>query len=427
MKKNLLIINNITSGSPAENIGIQPGDCLLSIDGHQVEDIIDYYFYSSENNFSMQFIKKNKRKAELQIQGDNDPGLSFRPLHFKKCSNKCIFCFIDQNPGGLRKSLYFKDEDFRLSFLYGNYVTLTNARQKDLDRIIKQRLSPLYLSIHAVDPKIRKQLLGIKKDDKIIDKISQLVRNKIDIHSQIVLCPGINDNDSLKKTILVLSDFYPGLKTLAIVPVGLTKYRENLPQIKEISPSYSKTIIDFIRPLQKKFKKNLGSNFVYLSDEFYLLAEETLPEEIHYEQFSQIDNGVGMTRYFINDFQRISSLFPQSLNSSRNLTFITGELAYPVLKEYIIPKINKIDGCFADICVVKNHFYGDSVTVSGLLTGRDIITACKKKDITGEILLPANCLNSDVLFIDGLTVKDISNQLNNKINIIENMEDIFDI
>ncbi len=417
-------IKNIDPDSKGESIGLNAGDCIVSINGNQITDIIDYYFYSSDNPLKIKFLKPNNKIIKVELEDTASLGLSFQPMQFKKCRNNCIFCFIDQNPPRMRKNLYRKDEDYRLSFLYGNYVTLTNATQNDLERIVKQKLSPLYVSIHAIQPSIRKKLFGIQKDDRILDKITFLTDNKIEIHAQIVLCPGINDGKILEDTIKKLSHYYPFLRTLAIVPVGLTKHRKNLSFIPQVNRDIAKHLVSQVLRMQKKFKKKIDNPFVFLADEFYLLSENYLPSEEHYGKFQQIDNGVGLTRHFINEFKLVSRQFQKSYKPQRKLILITGEMASPVIKKHILPTLNNIKGITADVEAVENKFYGKSVTVSGLLTGRDIIDKCSTINRKAEILLPTNCINNQGLFLDGLDIGDIKRELKKEVRIIKNVKDI---
>ena len=423
-KKKPLMIKYIDPESNGQNLGIQAGDSIVRINGHRITDIIDYYFYSSDTPLKIEIHKPDNKIMYIRVKDTADLGFSFYPMQFKTCGNNCIFCFIDQNPPGMRKSIYEKDEDYRLSFLYGNYVTLTNTTRDDLKRIVNQRLSPLYISVHAVQQPIRRELLGIKKNDNILKKISFLTDNNIELHAQIVLCPGINDGEILEDTIEKLSGFYPSLKTLAIVPVGLTKHRKNLPRIQPVTKDIADSIVTQVHSMQRNYIKTLGSAFVFLADEFYLLSEKDMPDMDHYGEFRQIDNGVGLTRHFIHDFRQAARKFPESVSHQRKLIFVTGELAGPIIKKYILPLLNRINGINAQVCTVKNKFYGRSVTVSGLLTGVDIINTCKKHTIKGEILLPGNCLNNQDLFLDDLSIKDVRNKLKQNVRIINDVEEI---
>jgi len=423
-QKKALKIKHIDSGSNDLTKGLQAGDRILSINGHPITDIIDYYFYTSDTPLTIEFLKPDNTILNLKMKNTDRLGISFHPLQFHSCGNNCIFCFVDQNPPGLRKTLYEKDEDYRLSFLYGNYVTLTNTTREDLQRIVKQRLSPLYISIHALQPSVRKKILGIKKNDHLLKKISFLTDNKIELHAQIVLCPGINDGTILNDTILTLSRYYPYLKTLAIVPVGLTKHRKHLPRLQPVTPARALSIISRIKKIQQKFKHHLGNPFVFLADEFYLLGKRDIPSVLHYGEYQQIDNGVGLTRHFIDEFTQKIKNFKGTYQPQRNLIFITGKMAYPVIEKFILPHLNKIKGMKVEAYAVENTFYGKSVTVSGLLTGRDIINTCSAIKHPAEILLPENCVNNQGLFLDNLKIEDIRKKISPEVRIIKNVKDI---
>ncbi|UCE04979.1 MAG: DUF512 domain-containing protein, partial [bacterium] len=363
----------------------------------------------------------------FEIEKDNDDslGILFEDSTYRCCGNKCIFCFVDQNPEGLRKSLYFKDEDFRLSFMYGNYVTLTNISQSDLQRIVEQRLSPLYVSVHSTDFEIRKLMLGIRKDDRLIDKIRFLSKNKIELHAQIVLCPSINDGKSLIKTIFDLAEFFPQLKSIAIVPVGLTKHRQNLYPLRPVTRAYAKSLILQMQKIAQQFKQKLDDYFVYLADEFYLLAKMELPTAERYDEFPQIENGVGMARDFIDRFEEQSMDFPHRIKIKRSITLVNGVLAYPIINQWVIPRLNKIENLTGTIRIVKNKFYGNRVTVTGLLTGQDIYNQLRNQQIGDIIVLPSNCLNFEGLFLDEWTPEMIQSRLQKPIEFIDNDFSLF--
>ncbi|MFO7891866.1 MAG: DUF512 domain-containing protein [bacterium] len=419
-----LQIKSIDPASNGQSKGLKAGDKIAAVNDHPITDIIDYYFYSSDTPLKIKILKPDNNIVQLKVKDPADLGLSFNPIQFRKCGNNCIFCFIDQNPAGMRKSLYEKDEDYRLSFLYGNYVTLTNVSREDLNRIVEQKLSPLYVSIHAVQPPVRKKLLGVKKDDHLLDKISFLTNHDIELHAQIVLCPGINDGKILQQTIEKLSQYYPALKTLAVVPVGLTRYRKNLPFIQPVTQAVARQVLSQVHKLQENFENTIGTPFVFLADEFYLLSGSSLPPEEHYGEFYQVDNGVGLTRHFIHEFTLAAEQFPELCTTQRRLIFITGEMACPVIEKHILPVLNQINGLYAEAYAVENKFYGSSVTVSGLLTGKDIIDTCTRFEQRGEILLPDNCINSQGFFLDDLTIEDMKRKLQQEVRVITNVEDI---
>jgi len=416
------MIKKVEKESIAEIMGIRPGDQLLEINGHPIRDIIDYQFYSADEILDCTFLTNNKvKKIQINLEEENI-GLEFEPMRFKRCGNHCIFCFIDQNPKGLRKSLYFKDEDYRLSFLYGNYVTLTNVTKSDMERIVEQKLSPLYVSIHATDPEIRKTLLGLKRKDYLLEKIHFLTNHSIELHGQIVICPGINDGEVLHRTLQTLSSFFPGLRSVAVVPVGLTRHRKGLPKLKKHNPESVLDIIRIVQTLQEEYEKKFGEPFVYLSDEFYLLVGKPLPSSFHYRDFWQIENGVGLTRFFLSSFEDSARTFPSKLKKKQHLVFVTGTMAEPILRENVLPVLNRIKNLSVRLLPISNRFFGESVTVSGLLTGKDIINTLQKENKDTTILLPSNCLNTDNLFLDDVSLEELRRKLNRKIIVVEDFK-----
>ncbi len=425
-KKQSLRVLRVRKNSPAGEYDIRPGDELFSVNGQRVRDILDFQFHSTDASLHFLF-RRNSIPFEVELirSGDQDTGIEFDPMRFQCCGNHCIFCFIDQNPKGLRSTLYLKDEDYRLSFLFGNYVTLTRVDQEALDRIVAQRLTPLYVSVHTVDPNIRRKMLGLKKDDQLLEKLRYLIEHRIEVHGQVVLCPGLNDGEFLNETCETLSAFYPQFRSLSVVPVGLTKYRDRLPRIEGYNKESARMVIKQVEGYQKIFKKKTGESFVYLADEFYLLSGEKLPPEKHYGDFWQLENGVGQTRHFLSEFEQFKRALPKKLEVFRRYVIVTGVLAGPVLKRFIMPELRKIKNCEIELCVVSNRFFGESVTVSGLLTGQDILADLKKMDSEAIFLLPGNCINEDKIFLDDLSPDNISEVLGRPVRTIENFEEIF--
>jgi len=408
-----MIVQHIGNDSIAAESGIQIGDDVVAINDQKIRDIIDYRYFISDEILQLEIIRAGKSLFfDIEKEADEDLGISFKPIQYKCCGNKCIFCFIDQNPPNLRPNLYFKDEDFRLSFLHGNYVTLTNISKADLQRIVTQRLSPLYVSVHAINPAVRSYLLGLKKDDRLLEKIKFLTENHIELHAQIVLCPTINDWEILDQTIFELAKFYPDLKSIAIVPVGLTKHRATLATLKAADAEYSKQIIQKYDPIADQFKQQFDNYFLYLADEFYLSADVPIPETNRYEDFYQYENGVGMMRNFMDLFFEQSKFFPKSIKKSQRIQIVTAELAQPFFEKTIIPRLNAINGLTATLAVVKNFFYGTSVKVTGLLTGSDIFNQLKNREPHDLVILPENLLNVDGLLLDDWTVNELEQKLN---------------
>ncbi len=407
--------------STAADADFHIGDDLIKINGNSIRDEIDFQFHASDEHLEIEVIRNGEPLVfEIEKDYDDSLGIIFEEIKFRCCGNDCIFCFIDQNPKGLRESLYFKDEDFRLSFIYGNYVTLTNVSRADLKRIVAQRLSPLYVSVHSTDLEIRKLLLGIKKDDHLLEKIRFLSDHRIELHAQVVLCPSINDGASLVKTIDDLAEFYPQLKSIAVVPVGLTKHRENLYPLQPVTSAYSKSLIFEMEKIAQPFKKKWDDYFVYLADEFYLLAGEELPTAERYEEFPQVENGVGMVREFIDRFEEQSSHFPHRINTRFELTLVSGVLAAPIINHWVVPRLNRIENLTARVQTIRNEFYGNSVTVTGLLTGQDIYNQLRNQKTGDIILLPANCINFDGIFLDDWTPAMLQTKLQRPVEIIDN-------
>lgn len=410
-------IKSVENKSLAERYSILPEDEILEINAHPIKDSIDYKYYSSEEKLNLKIKDKSGRikKVKITKNPDQDLGITFEEKKYRGCGNKCIFCFVDQLPKGLRKPLYFKDEDYRLSFLHGNFITLTNLTEQDIQRIINQRLSPLYISIHTTDEILRKKMLGNPKAPDIMPLIQRLAEYRIQMHTQIVLCPEINEGVYLEKSVYELSLFYPRVKSLAIVPVGLSKFRKSLPELKAVNKVYAKQLIGLVDHWQNCFRKKYESNFVYAADEFYLLAGLDIPTKKYYDEFYQIENGVGLVREFLDDFKRKQRFLPRSLKYKYRLTMVTGVLAYKFMSGYVLNRLKKIKNLKVNLVTVKNNFLGESVTVTGLLSGGDIIKALKKSGKSDLIMLPPNCLNPDGFFLDNLKPADLEKELCMKI------------
>lgn len=397
----------------AEELGIEVGDELLEINDKRVADAIDYRFYENDAVISVKVVR-NGEITIYDVEKDEGErlGLDFEDFKILSCGNDCIFCFVDQNPQGMRKQVYFRDGDYRLSFMYGNYTTMTNAGPAILRRIIKQRLSPQYISVHVTDYEVRKLLMGLKKDDLILEKIKLLHDNGIDMHTQIVLCPGLNDGAVLEKTVNDLFEFNKHIISLAIVPVGLTDHRFGLHDLKKVDREYANMLLDTVEVWQKKFKEETGRSFVYCSDEFHIVAGRRVPEEDYYDGFPQTENGVGLVRSFITEFNRQVKKFPKKISSNKKLTMATAELPANFLHHSIIPTLQRIGNLEIQLEVVENILFGRSVTVAGLLSGKCLISSLKGKELGDLLLLPPDILNNDSLFLDDMTVPKLEQELN---------------
>lgn len=418
-----LKVSVVRKGSLAESADVQSGDSLISINGNLVQDVIDFYFYSAEEALDMLFDRNGSPfTVTLERSFGDDIGLEFEPMRYKYCGNHCVFCFVDQNPRNLRSSLYFKDEDFRLSFLYGNYVTLTNIHEAELARIAEQRLSPLYVSVHAINPDIRKKMLGLTNDDNLLEKIQYLTSHQIELHGQIVLCPGWNDGTILEETMDTLFRFFPEFRTLAVVPVGLTRHRDKLTNLAPVTPEFADEVITLVSAYQRKFEETCDEPFVYLADEFYLKAQRPLPPADHYREYWQIENGVGLTRDFLDTFDHVMQSAPDRMKKPMHWIWVSGVLAGPVLRENIIPRLSAIENLHVELCIAENHLMGSSVTVSGLLSGEDFYQALHPVASEAIVMLPPNCVNEDGLFLDNWTPARLSEALNCRVQIVDSLD-----
>ena len=410
-------------------IGLRPGDRLRKINGKRVQDEIDYRFRICDEHILLDIEVNGKLdKVEVEKEYDDDLGVIFEEFKIRKCANDCVFCFVDQNPDGMRSGMYFRDGDFRLSYLHGHYITMTNMNSVELDRVVEQRLSPLYISVHATDVELRKRLLLYKHDDNLLEKIEFLTNNGIELHSQIVLIPGLNDGKYLIQTIKDLYKYYPHMNSLSIVPVGLTKHRSNLPLLNRVTPNYANKMVEYIDDLNIKYKSDNKHPFVLLSDEWYILSNAEIPNKKYYGDLDLIENGVGQVRSFIDNFNSEIDKFPKKFNKRRKFTIITGRMAENIFKEQILPIINKIINLDVNLKIIQNNFYGDSVQVAGLLTGKDIIEQCKDDDLGEAVWCSHRILNDEgILTLDDYSLEDLSLELGVSVNVShDSILDIFD-
>jgi len=411
-------ITKIKHKSLAEMIGLHPGDRLLKINGKRVIDEIDYKFRMSEEKLVLDLeIDGKLDRVEIEKEYDDNLGVEFEEMKIRGCANDCVFCFVDQNPPNMRESMYFRDGDYRMSYLYGHYITLTNMGQNELGRIVKQRMSPLYVSVHVTDPKLRRKLFLYNKYDAILEKLQFLTENNIELHTQIVLMPTINDDEYLRETLRDLYVFYPKLKTCTIVPVGLTKYRQGLMNIPVVSKKYAKKMLKMLPDIRKDFP-GAQSPFVLCSDEWYILAEIPFPNMDEYGDTDLAENGVGQTPFFLNRFYNEKLHFPKKLNKPFKITIATGTLISEIFASEIIPGLNRINNLDVSVIPIKNNIFGESVSVSGLLAGRDIINQLKGEDVGDEIWISHRILNDEGLYtLDDMTLEDISLELKHPIKV----------
>ncbi|MCF7801442.1 MAG: DUF512 domain-containing protein [Candidatus Marinimicrobia bacterium] len=394
-------------------LGMEPGDEILRINDHRLNDIIDYEFYVADETLEIEFNKGGKMTTRsLTKDPDHDLGLQFKPMRIRACANDCIFCFADQNPPGVRESLNFRDGDYRFSFLHGHFVTMTNMGQKQLDRVVEQRLSPLYVSVHVTDPTVRRKLMLFGKDDRVLEKLKFLTDNGIELHTQIVLCPGYNDGDVLFRTIDDLYQFQPMLKTVSIVPVGLTKWRQNLPNIPTVSAEYARQMIPQSEKWDAKYRRPDGQRFVYLSDEWFILADAPMPASDYYDDYLMVENGVGQCRAFADDFRDQVTEFPERLAKPVKMTFATGTLPYKFLMQTMSADLNQVENLAWDLVPITNDWLGAGmVTVTGLLSGRDVSVQLKSHGVGDVVWLSHRMFNEDGLTLDDLTRADIEKYL----------------
>ncbi len=398
--------------SIAYELGILPGDELLEINSRRVSDTIDLRYYETDRNVSVKVARAGEVTLyDVEKDAGESLGIELEEMRILSCGNDCIFCFVDQNPEGLRQPLYFRDGDYRLSFLYGNYTTMTNAGPAILRRIVEQRLSPQYISVHVTDYEIRRSLMGLKKDDAILEKIGYLHDHGIEMHTQIVLCPGINDGDILERTVRDLYRFRERIISLAIVPVGLTDHRFGLAGIRRVDNPYADRLVSTVEGWQTEFRSETGRGFVYPSDEFYILARRPIPPAKRYDGFWQVENGVGLVRQFLGEFRKQSRKFPLRLARRKRVTFATAELPAGTLETSVVPRLREIRGLSVDLAVVPNVLFGRSVTVAGLLSGKCLYSALKGRDCGDLLVLPPDVLNTDGLFLDDTTAEALSARL----------------
>ena len=410
-------ITEVYSGSRAHKAGIIAGDTLVAINGNNINDVLDYRFYLTERNVTLALLRgEESYSVEIKKGEYDDIGLEFEtPLMDKKhsCKNKCIFCFIDQNPEGLRESLYFKDDDSRLSFIHGNYVTLTNMTQSDVDRIIKMRMSPINISVHTTNPELRVKMMKNKHSGEVLKYLNDFASAGLYMCGQIVLCRGVNDGAELLRSLNDLAALYPAMSSVAIVPAGLTKFRDKLYPLTDFTKEEANGIIDMINSIGDAHKEKYGTRMFYAADEFYLKAEREIPDSEYYEDYPQIENGVGMIRSLCDEFGlALSNLDEDLFKRERHVSIVTGVASYPMIKEQIDRLCRFCPNIKVEIYEIINNFFGKTITVSGLLTGKDICEQLRGKPLGEQLLIPQNCLrHGEDVFLCGMTVGEMSDIL----------------
>ena len=410
-------------GSIGEELELEPGDVLLTIDGEEIEDIFDYDYMTDSESFVMTVQKKNGEEWELEIEsGGEDLGLTFENglmSEYRSCRNKCIFCFIDQMPPGMRETLYFKDDDSRLSFLQGNYITLTNMSDRDIDRIIRFHLSPINISVQTMNPELRCRMLNNRFAGEALKKIDRLYEAGTEMNGQIVLCKGVNDGEELRYTIERLAAYAPHMQSVSVVPVGLSKFRDGLYPLEPFTKEDACQVIDLIEEWQKKLYEKHKLHFIHASDEWYILAERELPEESRYDGYIQLENGVGMIRLLYEEFMDALGE-KEDDGKAEELSMATGFLPYPYLKHLLDRMAEVYPGRKIHLYPIRNDFFGEMITVAGLITGQDLVAQLKGKPLGSRLLLPSVMFKSgEEVFLDDMTRTQAEAALQIPINIVK--------
>jgi putative radical SAM enzyme (TIGR03279 family) len=416
-------VQHVEPDGLAAQQGIKKGDLLLSINNHPVRDTLDVFYFTARKRLrikvkcrtgSLKVISIQKRSEEYPL------GLTAEPLKIRRCRNRCIFCFVHQLPPNLRSALYIKDEDYRLSFLHGNYITATDLTEADFNRIVRQRLSPLYISVHSTDPSLRRKLLGRTQAPDILPALCRLRSHSISFHSQIVLCPGLNNGAHLQRTISDLVHFYPFLLSIAIVPVGLTKYRNPTHRLTRVTPAYARRFLPQLEHVARRLTRRLGRRILFLSDEFYLLAGRKPPQYHELDVVPQLENGVGMVWQFYERYRSAIRSLPHALPRQRRVGVITSKLGEIVLRR-VIARLNRIRKLQVNPLVVSNRLFGSTVTVTGLLAGKDILRAIRRHPAYDVYLIPANCLRpEDNMFLDNISLSELSAATKSFVRVVPN-------
>lgn len=404
-----LPVEGVEPGSPAATSGVTGGDLILEVDGVPVRDLVDFRYYSSEEQFELT-LRRGEQTLVVTVMRDwgEEVGIRFAfeladGIH--TCENKCVFCFIHQMPKGMRQSLYLMDDDYRLSFLHGYYVTLTNMSEEEFERTKQQRLSPLYVSVHSTHPRLRGFLLGRSQPEPILPRLRELIEAGIQVHAQVVVCPGLNDGPSLDRTVRELADLYPGVLSVAVVPVGLSKFRHNLYPLRRVDAEYSRALLQQMDSLRDEMRERLGTSFVFPSDEWFFYAGEPIPPMEWYEAFPQFDDGVGTCRVFLTQAEEgFASLGVRSLASRIHL--VTAPLPSSIIAEFA-GRLGRAVGAEVEVVVVPNDFFGRGITVAGLITGEDLVRTLCNTSPRGIVLVPDIALRDDRVFLDEVTIADV--------------------
>ena len=432
MKKHEHIVKSLMPGGIGEELGIEPGDKLLAINGNEIQDVFDYYYYEESEQLLLLIEKPDGEEWELEIEKDEDEslGIEFDQSlmdEYRSCRNKCMFCFIDQMPKGMRETLYFKDDDSRLSFLQGNYITLTNMSDHDVERIVKYRLEPINISFQTTNPELRCKMLHNRFAGEALKKVDILYRGQIEMNGQIVLCKGVNDGEELERTIRDLTGYLPYLKSVSIVPVGLTRYRDGLYPLEPFTKEDAREVLSVIHRWQEKIYQEHGIHMIHAGDEWYVLAEEEVPEEERYDGYLQLENGVGMMRLLFNEVQEALSAVTGD-ERQREISLATGRLMYPYIGKILEEIRKKFPNITTHFYAIRNDFFGERITVSGLITGQDLTGQLKGQPLGERLLLPCNMLKiGEPVFLDDFTLEEVENSLQVKTDIVKSSgQDLLD-
>ena len=424
MKETRHVIKRVLPGSIAEELELEPGDELLSVNGQQIEDVFDYHYLINDEYLEILIRKPDQEEWELEIEKDfeEDLGIEFDSSlmdEYRSCRNKCIFCFIDQMPKGMRDTLYFKDDDSRLSFLQGNYVTLTNMSDHDIDRIIRYHLSPINISFQTTNPELRCRMLNNRFAGDIFPKVQRLYEAGIEMNGQIVLCKGINDGEELERSIRDLSKYLPHLRSVSIVPVGLSRYREDLYPLEPFTKEDAQKVLDTVKKWQDQLYPQYGLHFIHCSDEWYILAQQPIPREEEYDGYLQLENGVGMVRLLESEvLEELSNRKPD--DRKRRISIATGRLAAPFIRENISHIQKLYPGIEVNVYSIRNDFFGEMITVSGLVTGQDLKKQLAGRELGECLLIPCNMLRAgENVFLDDVTVEELEAALGVPVEVVD--------
>lgn len=409
-------IRTVDEDSPALRAGLRPGETVTHVNGHPIVDVLDYKYYTYDPCLELTLTEEdgNTRLVRVEKEEGEDLGLNFETYlmdRARSCANNCIFCFVDQMPPGMRKTLYFKDDDARLSFLMGNYITLTNLSERELQRIIDLRISPINVSVHATDPELRVKMLKNRRAGECMDHMRRFAAAGITMNCQVVACPGINDGEALARTMEDLAGLYPGVNSVSVVPVGLTRFRERLYPLEPYTPERAAATLDQVEAFAEVCRKKLGTRLIWCSDEFYLKAGRELPPESYYENFTQLENGVGMLRLLESEFMAALEAV-EGDEEPEPFTIATGAAAAPYLKQLVEEAKKKCPALRGQVVPIPNRFFGESITVAGLITGRDLIGGLREGSLGTRLLIPQNMLrHEENVFLDDVTVDEVEDAL----------------